>query len=271
MAILNLTPDSFSDGGAYPTLDEAIGAAERAVVERADILDLGGESTRPGAGRVPADKQILRVIPVLKAIRARGGPLSNTPISIDTTLAPVAAAAIDAGATIINDVSAGTEDPAIFDLAAKHKTGLVLMHRLAPPGADSYSDRYANPPVYQNVVATVRDFLVARAALAESRGVARTSIILDPGLGFGKTVEQNLELIRRTGELAALGYPILSGISRKSFAGRAAGMESSTPAERLAPSLALTVAHYAAGASVFRVHDVAPTIQSLTAATQALP
>ena len=267
MAILNLTPDSFSDGGAYPTVQAAVEAASRAAAEGADILDLGGESTRPGAARVPADEQIRRVIPVLTAIRA--GRLAAIPISIDTTLSPVAAAAIEAGATIINDVSAGTEDPAILNLAAMHRTGLVLMPRRAPPGKDSYSDRYAEPPRYVDVVHAVREFLASRAALAESRGVARSSIILDPGLGFGKTVEQNLELIRRTPELAMLGYPILSGVSRKSFVGRAARMETSMPAERLAPSIALTVAHYFAGASIFRVHDVAPAVQALRAASTA--
>ncbi len=266
MAILNLTPDSFSDGGAYPTVDSAADAAELAAAAGADILDLGGESTRPGAARIPADEQVRRVIPALRAIRCRPGTLSTIPISIDTTLSQVAGAAIDAGANIINDVSAATEDPAILDLAARHRAGLILMHRLAPPGRDSYSDRYAEPPNYDDVVATVRAFLAERAALAQSRGVRRESIILDPGLGFGKTVEQNLELIRRTPELTALGYPVLSGISRKSFVGRAAGMQTSTPADRLAPSIALSVAHYFAGATIFRVHDVAPHIHALHAA-----
>src|ERR1051326_8059721 len=209
MAILNLTPDSFSDGGACPTVESAVAAARRAAEEGADILDLGGESTRPGAARVPSDEQVRRVIPVLRAIRADGSRLATIPISIDTTLIPVARAALDAGASIINDVSAGIEDPAILDLAAERRSGLVLMHRLAPPDRDSYSDRYEQRPQYDDVVRTVRDFLASRAALAESRGVARSSIVLDPGLGFGKTVEQNLELIRRTPELAALGNPIL--------------------------------------------------------------
>jgi len=263
MAILNLTPDSFSDGGAYPGVEAAVAAAECAVAQGADILDVGGESTRPGAARIPATEQIRRVIPVLDAIRARG---LRVPVSIDTTLSPVAAAAMDAGAQIINDVSAGTEDRAILDLAAERRAGLILMHRLRPPGEDSYSDRYAQPPRYDDVVAAVRGFLAERSRTAMSRGVAHDAIVLDPGLGFGKTVEQNLELIRRTPELLALGFPILCGASRKSFTARAAGMADSSPADRLAPSIALAVAHRLAGASIFRVHDVAAHVQALAAA-----
>jgi dihydropteroate synthase len=266
MAILNLTPDSFSDGGSLDSVEAVISAAGRAVAEGADLLDLGGESTRPGAARVCAEEQLRRVLPALLAIRRSAGPLGGIPISIDTTLSSVAAPALDAGADIVNDVSAGTEDPGLLDLAARTGAGLILMHRLAPPERDSYSDRYAEPPRYDDVVATVRAFLADRAAAAAARGVRCESIVVDPGLGFGKTVAQNLELVRRTGEIAALGFPVLSGISRKSFTAAAAGLEGTAPRDRLAPSLALSTAHLRAGASIFRVHDVAPHVQALRAA-----
>ncbi|MEX2218535.1 MAG: dihydropteroate synthase [Phycisphaerales bacterium] len=266
VAILNLTPDSFYDGGRLGTVEEAVRAAERAVADGADVLDLGGESTRPGAQRVGPEEQVRRIVPVIGAIRARGGAAGDIPISVDTTLAPVARAALDAGADAINDVSAGAEDAGMFGLAAQRSAGLILMHRLRPPERDSYSDRYAEPPRYGDVAAEVSAFLRERCAAAGARGVAPGSIVIDPGLGFGKTVEQNLELIRRTGELAALGYPVLSGLSRKSFTGRAAGLAESTPAERLGATLALSVAHLIAGARLFRVHDVAEHRRAVSAA-----
>lgn len=268
MAILNATPDSFFDGGVLMDPDAAVARAEQAVAEGADILDIGGESTRPGASRVPADEQVRRVIPVVAAIRRAGGALGAAPISVDTTSAEVADAVLDAGADAINDVSAGTEDARMPGLVARRGAGVVLMHRLRPPGLDSYSDRYAAPPDYAReggVVAAVCSFLATRAHAALEAGTARESIVLDPGLGFGKTVEQNLELIRRTGELCALGFPILSGISRKSFTGAWAGLKGSTPSQRLAPSVALTLEHRRSGASVFRVHDVAEHRRALDA------
>jgi len=270
IAILNLTPDSFHDGGRLPTVEDAVRAAERAVAEGADALDIGGESTRPGSERVAAEEQTRRIIPAIEAIRARGGPLSTIPISVDTTLAPVSLAALDAGADAINDVSAGLEDASMLALAAERRAGLILMHRLAPPERDAYSDRYATPPVYGDVVAETGSFLRTRAEAAMAAGVIRDAIVIDPGLGFGKTVDQNLELIRRTGELAALGYPVLSGLSRKSFVGRAAGLTGSAPADRLEGTLALSVAHLHAGARLFRVHDVAPHARALAAAWAAM-
>ncbi len=275
MAILNITPDSFFDGGVLTDARAAAARAEQAVAEGADILDIGGESTRPGAARVPADEQRSRVIPAIAAIRRAGGALA-VPISVDTTHAPVAEAALDAGADAINDVSAGTEDARMLGVAARRRAGLILMHRLRPPDQDSYSDRYASapndspravaPPDYAReggVIAAVRSFLAARSAAALEAGAARESIVLDPGLGFGKTVDQNLELIRRTGELCALGFPILSAISRKSFTGAWAGLKNSPPSDRLAPSIALTLEHRRAGASIFRVHDVSETLHAL--------
>jgi dihydropteroate synthase len=264
IAILNITPDSFSDGGQLSTTEAALAAAARAVSEGAAMLDIGGESTRPGAARVGADEQIARTVTVIRAIRAAAEPLASIPISIDTTRAAVAEAALDAGAEVINDVSAGLEDPDMLPLATARGTGIILMHRLHPPDADQYSDRYRSPPVYADVVAAVREFLAGRAREAERAGVSRHSIVIDPGLGFGKTVEQNLELIRRSAELASLGYPLLSAASRKSFVGRAMGLAESSPADRLPGSIAVSIAHALAGVNLFRVHDVAAHVQALS-------
>ena len=270
MAILNLTPDSFSDGGRLPTVEAAVAAALRAVADGADILDFGGESTRPGSMPVDADEQIRRVAPVIEAVR-RDAVMSSIPISIDTTRAAAARAAIDAGADIINDTSAGLDDPDMLPLAAESGAGLVLMHRLRRPADDSYSDRYSAPPIYSDVVAEVKAFLSERARTAIGAGVDSSKIVLDPGLGFGKTVEQNLELIRRTGEFVALGFPILSGASRKSFVGRAAGLAESTPVDRIAASIGISLAHCLAGARLFRVHDVGAQAQALRVLAAARP
>lgn len=262
IAILNITPDSFSDGGVLATPDAAVAAAERAVADGADMVDIGGESTRPGASRVDAREQVARVVPAIRAIRAR---LPSIPMSIDTTQGEVAKAALDEGADAINDVSAGLEDESVLRLAAARRAGLILMHRLKPPGEDSYSDRYAQAPRYDDVVADVSTFLTARASAAVAVGVARESIVLDPGLGFGKSVEQNVILIRDTPRLLTLGYPILSAASRKSFVGRLSFQRESSPSERLAGSLAVTVAHYLAGVRLFRVHDVGAQVEVLRA------
>ncbi|GJQ29278.1 MAG: dihydropteroate synthase [Phycisphaerae bacterium] len=255
IAILNVTPDSFADGGRHESPAHAADAASQWVAEGAAMIDVGGESTRPGAPRVPVDEQLRRVIPVIRAIRDRQPAI---PISIDTTRAEVARAAIAEGATVINDVSAGLDDPRMLPLAAEMSAGLVLMHRAVPPPADTYSDRYQHEPEYPGgVVACVREFLAARAQAALDAGVHRDSIVLDPGLGFGKSVAQNLELIDGTPELASLGYPILSALSRKSFVGRVSLGRDSTPDERLPGTLDLSRRHRAAGARLFRVHDVA--------------
>ncbi len=256
VAILNTTPDSFHEASRTGGVDEAVDRANCFADDGADMLDIGGESTRPGAERVPAAEQVRRVVPVIRAIRESPGPASGLPISVDTTLAEVAREAILAGADAINDVASGSEDDAVFALAAEHGAGLILMHRLRPPDADSYSDRYETPPAYADVVAEVRSFLQDRAAAAIRAGVAPASIVLDPGLGFGKTVEQNFELIARTAELAAMGYPVMSAASRKSFIGAAASPGRETaPAERLAGSLAVSIEHARRGARLLRVHD----------------
>ncbi len=268
LAILNATPDSFHEGSRVRSVDDALERAARAVDEGADALDIGGESTRPGAERVGEREQLARVLPVVRRIRGAGGRLSAVPLSIDTTLPAVAEAALVAGADAINDVSGATEHAEMLSLAASRGAGLVLMHRRLPPPEDRYSDRYEPEPASHDIVPEVRAFLEARAAAALRAGVAREAILLDPGLGFGKTVEQNLELVRRAGELLSLGFPLLSAASRKSFVGRV-GLpdEAQTePSERLAGSLGFSVMHLAAGARVFRVHDVAAQRQALLAA-----
>lgn len=267
IAILNLTPDSFSDGGSYPTPEDAARAAERCMAAGADALDVGGESTRPGAPAVGSVEQIDRVVGALRLIRRRVG--GSVPITIDTMLATVAEAALDAGADAINDISGGTADAEMLPLAARRRAGIILMHRLKPSSLESYSDRYAAAPEYgrAGVADFVRSFLEERARAAVDAGVGREQIMLDPGLGFGKTVEQNLELIRRTPELAALGFPVLSALSRKSFTAAAAGLPAETPPiDRLHPTLSLSVVHLLHGARLFRVHDVAVHRRSLNAA-----
>lgn len=262
MGILNITPNSFSDGGRYLDPASALDQARALVESGAHILDIGGESTRPGAERVDSTEQINRVIPVIESIRSAG---LGTPISIDTTRGEVARAAIDAGATIINDIAAGTESEEMLSLAAETGVGLVLMHRRmlenAPPGASLYP---ASPEYPGGVVEGVRAYLRDRAEAAMAAGVAREAIVIDPGLGFGKSVEQNYQLIARTGELMELGFPILSAASRKSFIGSATGIE--PPAKRVAGSLSVSVAHFRMGVRLFRVHDPSDHAQALAVA-----
>jgi len=267
MAILNVTPDSFSDGGPLMDTGIALAAAARAVRDGAVVLDIGGESTRPGATRVDAREQIARVVPLVRAIRASSdSALAAAAISVDTTRAEVAAEAIDAGSDIINDVSAGEESgDETLRLAANCGRGIILMHRRLPPEADSFSDQYAKPPQYDDVVREVGEYLAARRARAIELGVRPESIVLDPGLGFGKSVEQNLELIRRTRELCEIGAPILSGLSRKSFVGRVWFGRDSLPAERNDATLAFSAMHIAAGATILRVHDVAAHAKMIAA------
>lgn len=266
MAILNITPDSFADGGQHLHVDNALAHATRCVDQGAAMLDIGGESTRPGAAPVSEAEQITRVVPIIRAIRASPHAASHVAISIDTTRAMVAAAALDAGADVINDVSAGTDDPAILPLAAQRRCGIVLMHRLRSPSQDQFSDAYTAPPAYADVVADVLAYLRARVTAALAAGIAKDSITLDPGLGFGKSVADNLRLIARTDELLADGLPVLSALSRKSFVGRVSLHRDSTPAERLDGTLALSVLHYQRGCRLFRVHDVAPHAAALAAA-----
>ena len=264
MGIVNATPDSFSDGGQFADAEEAAEFALALVDEGAAIIDVGGESTRPGAARVDAQTQIRRVVPVISRIRSR----SNVAISVDTTQAAVAEAALEAGADAVNDVSAGAEDPAMFRLVARKGAGLILMHRLAAPGDDHYSDRHSEPPIYDDVVREVASFLLARAEMAMAAGVERECIALDPGLGFGKTVAQNYELLARTGEIAAQGFPVLVGASRKSFLGAVSGR--ADPVQRIVGSVVAAVAAYGGGARIIRAHDVGAHREALLVAQAVL-
>lgn len=263
MAILNITPDSFSDGGQITSPDHAASIALAALAAGAEAIDIGGESTRPGAQRVSAEEQIRRVVPAIRAVRDAVGP---TPlITIDTTRAAVAHAALEVGADAVNDVSAGEDDPAMLPLVAERRCGIILMHRTAPPDASVYS-HHQPPGPFLDIVREVASGLVARTSSALSAGVLPEAILLDPGLGFGKTVDQNLELVTRTGELLRLGFPILSALSRKSFIAAASGLPpESGPDERSGGTLALTIAHHRAGARLFRVHDAAHTVRALRA------
>ena len=257
IGVLNATPDSFSDGGMYRSIDALVGAALRFVEEGAAIIDIGGESTRPGAARVGEAEQIDRTIPAIGELRR----CSDVLISIDTTRSAVARAALDAGANLINDQSAGLEDERMLPLAAERGCGLILMHRLAAPPDDSYSHQYEREPEYGDVAEAVKRFLLERCAAAEAAGVARQAIVIDPGLGFGKSVDQNYQLIARIGELVASGYPVLGAASRKSFIGAVTGIE--TPRDRVIGSTAAGVIQYLAGVRLFRVHDVAAHREAL--------
>ena len=264
MGILNVTPDSFSDGGQHFDPDRAFASALAMREAGASLIDIGGESTRPGAARVDADEQIRRVLPVIERLR----DVPDVVLSIDTTRRVVAERAVDAGARIINDVSAGEEDESILRLAAERECGVILMHRLRPPERDRYSDQYElDEPAYNDVVERVRTYLLGRAECAQACGVARESIVIDPGLGFGKTVSQNYALIDRMDELTRTGYPVLCAASRKSFLGKVTGVE--TPSDRVSGSVAVSVMSYERGVRLFRVHDIQPHREALAVAEAA--
>lgn len=260
MAIINATPDSFYAGSRITGVQAGLELGSRAINVGADMLDIGGESTRPGAERVNAREQIGRVVPLIKALRSAGREI---PISVDTTLSEVAAAAINAGADAINDVSGGTESPDMLDLAASTGAGLILMHREVTPERDRYSDQLAAEGYGPAAFERVAGFLQAAIARAIAAGVEPTKLLVDPGLGFGKSVPQNVELIARSGELARLGFPVLAAASRKSFVGRLSMGRDSTPDERLPGTLAISVLQLSFGLRVFRVHDVAAHRQAL--------
>ncbi len=276
--ILNVTPDSFAESSRHMSVESAVEAARRMVFDGADSLDIGGESTRPGSAAVDAAEQVRRVVPVIRAIAGfrlgvkEFGWAEPLRISVDTTSAAVAEAALEAGATCINDTSAGRDDARMFSLAAERGCAMILMHRERQPGEDRYSDRYsrgsgARPegeaPIGGSVVEHVKRFLDERTRAAVSAGVAKDRIAIDPGLGFGKTVEQNVELIKATREIAAVGFPVMSALSRKSFVGRIGLGRDSQPSERLAATIAMSVMHYVAGATIFRVHDVKECVEGV--------
>lgn len=252
MGILNLTPDSFSDGGRYPDHNAAIAHALQMLEQGADILDIGGESTRPWAQSVPAAEQIARVVAVIRALREQIPP--TTPISIDTTLATVARAALDAGASWINDTSAGADDPNMLPLAAERAVPIALMHRLGKP-AQMQAD-----PRYGDVVRDVCDALATRVDAALAAGIREEQIMLDPGIGFGKLPVHNLTLLARLDALVALGFPVLLGTSRKGFMATICGL--SATADRMPATCATTTIGVMAGVAVFRVHDIAGNRQA---------
>ena len=255
MGVVNVTPDSFSDGGMYLDADAAIAHGLELEAQGAEILDIGGESTRPGAEPVGAETERARVIPVIRGLIEHG---SRAQISIDTSKAEVAAAAIAAGATFVNDVTALRGDPAMAEVVARSAVRCCLMHMLGEPRT------MQEDPRYDDVVSDVKAFLEQRLAFATSSGIAEDRILLDPGIGFGKTLEHNLELLRRLDELLALGRPLVIGTSRKSFLGRIT--RGSDPGSRLPGTIATNVLAYARGARVFRVHDVAPVRDALQVA-----
>jgi dihydropteroate synthase len=255
MGVVNVTPDSFSDGGLFLDADAAIAHGRRLADDGADYLDIGGESTRPGAEAVAAGEERARIEPVVAALAAADG--AGVPVSIDTSKLGVARAALDAGAAMVNDVTALRAEPEIADLCADRGCELVLMHMQGDPRTMQKN------PVYDDVVEDVKASLSERIEFAVGRGVGEERIWIDPGIGFGKTLEHNLELLRRLGELRDLGCPLLIGTSRKTFIGKITGKE---PDRRLGGSIASNVLAVARGADMVRVHDVAETCEALLTA-----
>lgn len=250
MGILNVTPDSFSDGGSFVDPDAAVAHGLRMLGEGAEILDIGGESTRPGAPEVAADEELRRVLPVIERLR----PMTKALLSIDTSKPAVAAAALAAGADIVNDVS-GLRDAAMGPLCARAGAGVVIMHMQGTPRTMQVN------PAYTDVVREVGDFFRHSVDSALASGLDPMSISLDPGIGFGKTFEHNTALLRHLGGFAALGRPLLVGLSRKSFLGKISG--TGNLADRFWPGVALTSFCREKGARVFRVHDVQPHREAL--------
>jgi dihydropteroate synthase len=255
MGVVNVTPDSFSDGGLYLDAEAAIEHGRELARAGAEILDVGGESTRPGAEEVGAEEERARVEPVV------AGLAEGATVSIDTSKLSVAEAALDAGATIVNDVTALRHDPEIAALCAERGAGLVLMHMQGNPRT------MQEAPSYEDVVDEVKAFLAERLAAALAAGVPEDRVWLDPGIGFGKALDHNLELLRRLGELRELGRPLVVGTSRKSFIGK---LDGSAVADRLGGSIASSVLAAVEGAEVLRVHDVAETAQALRVAAAIL-
>ena len=248
MGVLNVTPDSFSDGGAYVNPDVAVARGLQMVEEGADLIDVGGESTRPGSQGIPLEEEVRRVLPVItrlaKAVRV--------PISVDTSKSEVAARAIDAGASIVNDVTALRGDARMSRIVARSRAALILMHMRGGPHT------MQKRPRYQHLIDEIRTFLVRAAAQAQEAGVECSRILIDPGLGFGKTVAHNLELLRALPQFVSLGWPVAVGPSRKSFIGKVLDADVQ---ERLAGTLACTAYAQQSGVQIVRVHDVRPAVQ----------
>jgi dihydropteroate synthase len=247
MGIVNVTPDSFSDGGRFASTDLAVAHGLELVLQGADLLDVGGESSRPGAQPVPLEEELNRVVPVVRELAQR----ATVPISVDTTKAEVARQTLDAGAHIINDITALLGDPQMPDVVRSYQTGVVLMHMQGTPATMQLN------PTYEDVVREVRDFLEARLQAVRNLGIAEDRVVLDPGIGFGKTAEHNWELLRRLHELQGLGRPVCLGVSRK---GLLRGPRNRPTERRMAASLAVACFALARGAAqIVRVHDVAET------------
>jgi dihydropteroate synthase len=243
MGVLNVTPDSFSDGGQWLNPEIAIERAQQMIAEGADIIDIGGESTRPGASYVEEDEEITRIAPILTVLRK----LTNVPLSIDTRKAVVARVALDLGADIINDVSALQDDPGMAQLIEESGAGVVLMHR------QGNSMTMQKSPQYEDIVGEIKAFLSERVSMAQSMGISADHIIVDPGIGFGKTLNHNLEILRNIGEFLPLGQPIMIGVSRKAFIGTLTGKP--VGEREMGNSAAVAVAVWL-GAHIVRVHDV---------------
>lgn len=254
VGILNITPDSFSDGGRHDQLDAAVRHGLDMIEQGAGMLDVGGESTRPGARRIDPDEQIRRVVEPIRQLRHH----IHSPISIDTTRREVAEAALDAGATIINDVSAGRDDDQMFPLAAERQCPIILMHMLGQPAT-----MQRNPSYEGDVVEGVRDFLLQRTDAAIQAGVEPDRIILDPGIGFGKTLEHNLHLLARLHRLTDTGHDIMLGASRKRLIHELAGDTAENPQDRVAGTVVTTALAVEAGVRYIRVHDVAANVQAV--------
>ncbi len=250
MGVLNVTPDSFSDGGLYPSSNDAITRGIEMVEQGADIIDIGGESTRPGSKRVSAKEQKRRVLDVIAGLRKElpEHTNKNIHISIDTTLSEVARAALDAGADMLNDISAASEDEAMLNLSVEANAPICLMHMQGEPGT------MQEDPSYEDVSKEVANYLLERAKHAQSLGVNKDKIILDPGIGFGKRTSHNLQLLRDLKLITNLGYPVLLGTSRKRFMGELA--HENDPRKRMPATCATTALGVAAGVKIFRVHDV---------------
>ena len=246
MGILNVTPDSFSDGGMYPNTRDAIARGLEMASEGADIIDIGGESTRPGSQRVDASEQKRRVLDVISALRKELP--DEIIISIDTTLREVAEAALNSGAEFVNDVTGGTDDEAMIALVAERNIPYCIMHMQGRPG------NMQDNPTYGNVNEEVKSFLLQQASLAQQAGLSENNIILDPGIGFGKRTQHNLQLLKDLKYLCDTGYPILLGASRKRFMGEICSNED--PAQRMPATCATTALGVLAGVKIFRVHDV---------------
>ncbi len=260
MGILNVTPDSFSDGGLYIDKDAAIRRAMEMIAQGASVIDVGAESTRPGSSGVPAQQQIDRSIPVIEKIAAQ----TDTPISIDTSNYQVAQAALQAGAAIVNDITA-LSDPRIADLAAEYNAAIVLMHIQGSPATMQQN------PTYEDVIAEVLEFLLERADLAKSKGIAGQSIIIDPGIGFGKTTEHNLSLLKHIDRFVETGYGVLVGASRKAFIGKITGKDQ--PEKRVPGTAAVSAILAKSQIAILRVHDIEQNLDAvkITAAITAAP